>query len=266
MLKSHRILLLVVAFALVLALYFLPRSVVRNTDRTITSDSAVMPQDPHKAPSELQELIRKVRGSWLSAASAEKNAIFADSLSGLYAKSGRLDSAAWFAEQAVAFFNNVESWKKAGEAYYQAYTFAVNEQKQQELAEKARQYLNKVLKKEPGNLDVKCQLAMTYLSTSPMQGVTMLREVLAADPENQTALFNLGMLSVQSRQYQLAVERLEKLLEINPTHTQGRLLLGVAYMNTGNRKKAREQFLIIKQADPDPAVQATVDSYLKDLK
>jgi predicted negative regulator of RcsB-dependent stress response len=37
-------------------------------------------------------------------------------------------------------------------------------------------------------------------------------------------------------------------------------------MNTGDKKKAREQFEKVKQLDKDPSVQATVDSYLKDLK
>lgn len=263
---KSRIILLVIGIVLIVALYFLPRSVVRNTDRSLSPDSVAAAPDPHQTPQQLQQLISTVRSRWQTAASPEKSAIFADSLSGLYREAAKFDSAAWFAEQAARFFDNVEAWQKAGEAYYQAYTFALDEQKQKELAEKTRQYLNKVLAREPGNLDVKCQIAMTYLSSSPMQGVSMLREVLEADPNNQTALFNLGMLSIQSRQYQLAVERLEKLLEINPAHTQGRLLLGVAYMNTGNKKKAREQFELIKQADPDPAVQATVDSYLKDLK
>jgi hypothetical protein len=37
-------------------------------------------------------------------------------------------------------------------------------------------------------------------------------------------------------------------------------------MNKGNKEKARAQFEKVKQLDNDPAVQATADSYLKDLK
>ena len=108
---------------------------------------------------------------------------------------------------------------------------------------------------------------MTYLSSSaPMQGITLLREVLAEDPKNEFALFNMGMLSIQSGQYDRAIERLEELVQVNPNHTQGQLLLGVAYMNKGKKEKAREQFEKVKKLDSDPAVQATADSYLKDLK
>jgi Flp pilus assembly protein TadD len=76
----------------------------------------------------------------------------------------------------------------------------------------------------------------------------------------------MGMLSIQSGQYDRAVGHLDKLLAVNPNHIQGNLLLGVAYMNTDNKEKARQQFEKVKQLDKDPAVQATVDSYLKDLK
>ena len=74
------------------------------------------------------------------------------------------------------------------------------------------------------------------------------------------------MLSIQSGQYDKAVERLDTLVKINPSHTQAQLLLGIAWMNLGDKVKARAQFEKVKQMDKDPAVQATVDSYLKDLK
>jgi predicted negative regulator of RcsB-dependent stress response len=53
---------------------------------------------------------------------------------------------------------------------------------------------------------------------------------------------------------------------VNPNHTQGQLLLGIALMNTGDNQGAKKQFERVKEMDKDPAVQATVDSYLKDLK
>src|SRR5690606_38761678 len=107
----------------------------------------------------------------------------------------------------------------------------------------------------------------TYLSdANPMQAITTLREVLAQDPDNKLALYNMGMLSIQSGQYDRAVERLERLIEIDQNNTQAHLLLGIAYMNTGKRKKARAEFEKVKLLDSDPAVHATADSYLKDLK
>jgi len=268
MLKT-RIILLVISAALIVALFVLPKRVVRNDDAAISTDtlSTRAGSDPHAVPQRLKEAISKTRAAYQAAEAGEKNAIFADSLAWLYSKAGRFDSAAWFAEKAATFFNNTESWIRAGNAYYEAYTFATDPDKQSRLAQKVQEYFGNVLKVQPANLEVKSKLAMTYVSSAnPMQGILLLREVLAQDPKNETALFNLGMLSIQSGQYDRAIERLTELVAVNPSHVQAQLLLGVAYMNKGDKTKAREQFEKVKTLDKDPAVTATADSYLNDLK
>jgi tetratricopeptide (TPR) repeat protein len=264
----NRIILAGIALVLIVLLYSLPKVVVKGEDQGMAGDSLAIPTPaPHALPTaSLQQAIGRIRAEFTRTASGEKNAIFADSLADLYQEAGKFDSAAWFADRAAAFFNTMESWIRAGDSYYNAYTFAMDPLKQSELAERAREYFNKILKQNPGNLEVKSKLAMTYLtSSSPMQGITLLREVLAEDPKNESALFNLGMLSIQSGQYDRAIERLTELTIINPGHVQAQLLLGVAFMNRGNKKMAREQFEKVKQLDADPAVQATADSYLQDL-
>ncbi|MDH4057222.1 MAG: tetratricopeptide repeat protein [Cyclobacteriaceae bacterium] len=265
----NRIILILVGVALIIFLFNLPMVAVENEKQLAASDSVLQgASDPHaESPVTVQKAISRIRGQYLISGSGEKSAIFADSLSDLYWEAGKFDSAGWYADKAAAFFNTMESWIKAGDSYYQAYTFALDQLKQNELAEKAQGYFKRVLNADPGNLEVKTKLAMTYLSSSsPMQGITLLREVLAEDPKNESALFNMGMLSIQSGQYDRAIERLTELTSINPGHIQAQLLLGVAYANKGDNKLAREQFEKVKKLDTDPAVQATADSYLKDLK
>ena len=268
MLKT-RILLVVGSVIVIWLIFLLPKVVVDNEavleENTDESPSQTAEVHTEVSP-EIQEAIHRMRDQMRERLPKEKNAIFADSLANLYGEAGKFDSAAWFAEEASEFFNTTESWIKAGDHYYQAYTFALDQARQNQLAEKAREFFKKVLDANPKNLEVKTKLAMTYLSDSPMQGVLMLREVLAEDPKNELALLNMGMLSIQSGQHERAVGRLEELIKINPNHAQGHLLLGIALMNTGNKERARQQFEKVKQMDKDPAVQATVDSYLKDLK
>jgi Tfp pilus assembly protein PilF len=140
-------------------------------------------------------------------------------------------------------------------------------QKQKALAENARLWLGKVIEANPKNYEARIKVAMTYLSSGgPMEGIQQLRAVIKEDPKNELALFNMGMLSVQSGQNGKAIDWLGQLVQVNPGHVQGQLLLGLAYMNDGQRAKARQQFEKVKKMDSDPAVQATVDSYLKDLK
>jgi tetratricopeptide (TPR) repeat protein len=247
----------------------LPKAVVENESQ-LKEDAPTATTSPaghNEIPATLSESIKNIRLKYSPDASDQKNAIFADSLRSLYTQAGQFDSAAWYAGQAATFFNTTESSLKAGNAYYEAYTFAMEPEKQKQMALNTQEWFTKVLEADPKNLEVKSKMAMTYMSTkSPMQGISMLRDVLKEDPKNEFALFNLGMLSIQSGQYDKAVDYMNKLVAVNPNHVQGQLLLGVAYMNTGNKDKARQQFEKVKQLDKDPAVQATADSYLKDLK
>lgn len=270
MLKT-RILLIIVSVLLVVLIFMLPKVAVENESQLATAaggENNPVPGASHTAVSEdLQKHIGATRAEFFRNSSEQKNAIFADSLISLYTQAGQFDSAAWFAEQAATFFNTPESFAKAGNSYYDAFTFAMDDQKRQALAERTQFFLGKVLEKNQKDLEAKSKLAMTYvISASPMQGISMLREVLAEDPKNETALFNMGMLSMQSGQYDRAIERLQELISINPDHSQAQLLLGVAYLSKGDREKAKAQFEKVKQSDKDPTVQATADSYLKDLK
>lgn len=271
MLKTR--IILIVACAIVIWLIFLlPKAVVENESQLATEGAATSAENPAATPhasasEDILKSIKELRAKYVSNSPNQKNTIFADSLADLYTSAGQFDSAAWFAEEAASFFNTQESFMKAGNAYYEAYTFAMEAEKRDLLAKKTRDFMGKVLEKDPKNHEVKAKVAMTYLSSpSPMQGILMLREILAEDPKNETALFNMGMLSVQSGQYDKAIERLEELVAVNPNHVQGQLLLGVSYMNKGDKAKAKAQFERVKKLDSDPSVQATADSYLKDLK
>jgi tetratricopeptide (TPR) repeat protein len=267
---KNRILLVVISALVIWLLFMLPKVVVENDTEMAADSTVVTPTNKSnvhvQASKQVLDRISNLRAKYQPNTQEEKNAIFADSLTNLYAEAGKFDSAAWFAEEASEFFNSVESWTKAGDNYYQAYTFALEQPKQNAWAAKTQEFYGKVLKENPKNLNVKTKMAMTYLSSqSPMQGILMLREVIAEDPNNELALFNLGMLSIQSGQYDKAIDRLEELIKLNPAHTQGQLLLGIAWMSKGNKEQAKAQFLKVKNMDKDPSVQATADSYLKDL-
>lgn len=272
MLKTRLILVLVSAILIVL-IFMLPKAVVENESELKSGDTASASMKTpgtqgHAAVSaEEKKLISELRAALAKSSSNEKNAIFADSLQNLYAKAGMFDSAAWFGKEAATFFNTTESFLKAGNNYYEAFTFAMDQQKRMTMAEQAREWLGKVIKEEPKNYEARIKVAMTYLASGgPMQGIRLLRDVLSEDPKNELALFNMGMLSIQSGQFAKAEDWLEQLLEVNPNHVQGQLLYAVALMNTGKKAEARKQLEKLKNTEKDPAVQAEIDSYLQELK
>jgi tetratricopeptide (TPR) repeat protein len=215
-------------------------------------------------PESKQTSINQFRQKYLQ----QKSSIFADSLWQLYTSIGKFDSAAWFAEESASFLKTTDSYLRAGNSYYEAFSYALEQEKQAQLGGKAREFLGKALEANPKLYDAKAKMAMTYIGSGapPMQGIRMLREVAQEDPKNEFALFSLGMLSIQSTQYDRAVEWLTKLIEVNPNHIQGQVFLGVALANAGEKDKARAQFEKARKMTTDPSVIASIDSYLKDLK
>ena len=94
----------------------------------------------------------------------------------------------------------------------------------------------------------------------------MLREVLQEDPENEEALYYMGMLSVQSGQYDRALERFERLIEIDSTNHQARYLLGLSYINSGQLEKARKQLEQLTTLDNNPEIVTAAQNLLDEMK
>lgn len=59
-----------------------------------------------------------------------------------------------------------------------------------------------------------------YLLEDVMNGVQMFLKVLEKDPQNEAALYNLGMLAIESGQWKKAEERFEKLVFLHPQKEQ----------------------------------------------
>lgn len=280
--SKSKIILSVGALILVIGLFFLPKAVVNNDESAAVEnqEEATEPNNPpdnspivesHNTdiPSDVQELVKSLRENFNNSADNKNIVIFADSLAAVFKSYNMLDSAAKYQGIAAERSPALNAYRKAGDAYYEAFTFAVDKSKAQDLAEKARSYYNEAIKLGSGEdaLDMKANIAMTYIATSnPMKGISLLTEILEEDPEHEGAIFNLGILSIQSNQYDKAIGRFEKLVALYPENLQGQFYLGLSYMESGEKEKAREQFEKVKTLDSDPEVQATVDSYLEEIK
>ena len=252
---------------LVILLYSLPKVVVDNDESSITTTEEEVHSPENGSSTEIQAILNSLKDSLSIAGDTKKSAIFADSLADSYRSLNHFDSAAMLYEQLLTIENDSEAKLKAADAYFEAYTYAVDDEKRGNLAAKARKYYEEVIAENPDNLDARTNLGMIIVGTdNPMQGIGMLREVLEKDPTNYAALYNMGVLSLQSNQVSKAVERFEKLVENYPESTEGRFYLGLSYLKSGEKQKAKEQFEIVKQTEQDPSVQATVDSYLEEIE
>lgn len=101
---------------------------------------------------------------------------------------------------------------------------------------------------------------------SPMQGIMLLRQILEENPENARAHFQMGLFSIQSGQFEKAVERFEKVQELDPSNVESLYFLGNAHSNLGNKTEAisyLEQFI---QKTDDESSRTEVEKIVEQLK
>lgn len=281
----NRSILIVILLATLLTggLYSLPKVVVKSREQKLSGggkDSIQAPAseqseqtstaaESHAAPltAEQQQTVATLSQQFVSARDSKQKTNAVLRLSDFYLDIRKFDSAAKYAETLALLEPSEPNLVRAGDRYYDAFSFSADTKKTATLGAKAREWYQKALDKNPALLNVKANLAMTYVSTeTPMQGILLLREVLANDPTNEVALFNLGLLSMRSNQYEKAVERFRQLLKGNPTNSKARFYLGVSLAQTGKNKEALEELLIVKGQEKDPTIQAAIAELEKDLK
>ncbi|MBB6004213.1 tetratricopeptide repeat protein [Arcicella rosea] len=280
------IIIIVIAFGLVGGLYSLPKVVVSDEKRKLEQSSNEVPaatanrdkptaskteeSESHGATLsvEQQRVIAQLKGSYLNGSTAKVKMKAADELIAKFVEYTRFDSAAYYAEEVA---NKIEpsetNWMKAGNLYYEAFTYSLQAEKTTVLGEKAREIFTKVLAKNPENLLAKTNMAMTYVSTStPMQGITMLREVIAKEPDYEPALFSLGILSIRSNQFGKAVERFKQILKNNPSNSKAALNLGYCLAELDRKEEAKEILEKVLNNSTDSQEKAAANEILSKLK
>ncbi|GAA4458622.1 hypothetical protein GCM10023189_31180 [Nibrella saemangeumensis] len=288
--KKSILLVLVLATALTAGLYSLPKVVVQNENKQLggrssaqTSGSGMVTGDStstgghvgdtgnadlHQEPvtPEQQRRMETLQRQYASAPAAGKSAA-ASELITFFRSVSRYDSAAHYAEEIAKLEPTEQNWLRSGDQYFEAYGFAVDEQKAAYLGEKTRAAYQKALDKNPNLLAAKANMAMTYVSTqNPMQGITLLREVLQQDPTNELALFNLGLLSMRSGQHTRAIDRFRQILVTSPGNRKAQFYLGISLAEAGQKEEARKVLAQVKTQEKDPQILAAIREYEERLK
>lgn len=99
----------------------------------------------------------------------------------------------------------------------------------------------------------------------PMQAILQIRAVADEHPENVKANFTLGLMSLQTSQYEKAIGRFEKVLEQQPQNTDAHRLLARAHLNLGDSARASESLQRAYETAV-PEQKQEIDQQLKELR
>lgn len=271
---QSRIFLGLFVVILTVLLYLLPRYVVNNTDEEVepnaaasTAEQSIPTQEHNHAFHMPDSMVSKVEGfydSYKNAESREKRFIFADSLAKSYKTVGKLDSLAKYLEVRALELPSQENFIVAGDGYYEAFNFAVDQSKRKYMAGKAQRYYKSVLEEDASLLDIQSKLAMTYVAgANPMQGIMMLREVLEKDPNNSLAIYNLGILAITSGQLEKALERFEHLKQLEPENPEAQFYMGYCLYELGRTEQSKPYFEKVLELGISGDMVDASEEYLK---
>ena len=101
----------------------------------------------------------------------------------------------------------------------------------------------------------------------PMRGIMMLREIVQEDPANAEAHWHLGLFSVQSGQWDKALDRFKKVRDLDEAgFPDVWFYLGRTYATMDSTDQAIACFTKYKTLTQDTAIINGVDRFLIELK
>lgn len=112
-------------------------------------------------------------------------------------------------------------------------------------------FLPRKPKIDKNELQLRKAVQMVQSASSPqdaMKGVMILRDIVEEDPNNTEAIWYLGQFSIQSGQYEKAINRFEKFVQLTngEEKVNGIVSLADAHYLSGNLNEALQQLEIAK--------------------
>lgn len=180
----------------------------------------------------------------------------------------RPDFASYYAEKIADRNQRAEAYLKAGDRYFYSVRFVKDASEVPALYQSAMRCYQKALAKEPSNTDAKIQLAACYVegSSDPMKGIALLREVEKVDSNNVKLQLSFAFFSVKSGQWDRAIKRFEKVLEIDPLYIEAYLHLADAYEQQGKNAKTIEMLQKYAELTTDATAKQEVLKYIEQLR
>lgn len=199
---------------------------------------------------------------------ALKDIVFSDSLARFWDKLKRPDLASYILEKKAERSNAAADWFTAGNRYYYSVQFINDETERPLLFQSAIRCYQNGLKKEPNNTDSQIMMASCYVegTDSPMDGVSLLKEIEKKDSNNIKLQLTFAFFSVKSNQTDKAITRFNKVLQLDPNYIEAYLHLADIYERMNNVDKTIEVLEQYAAKTNDPTAKLEVEKYIKQLK
>lgn len=149
---------------------------------------------------------------------------------------------AWYEAEAARLENSEKTLNFAAHLFLDDLRSENNPQMKKWKALQARDLFERSLKMNPKNDSTLIGLGAVYLfgniTENPMEGIQKIREVTERDSNNVFAHMMLGHGSIISGQYDRAISRFGKVVELQPTNLEAIMMLAEVYERKADKASA----------------------------
>ncbi len=260
-------------------LFSLPRTVVKDEKKGPIVKPNTPPSNPADSGStehmvslegEEQKRVDSLTFAYQGLSDSEKKLIFADSLGSAYARAMQFDSSAkYYGELAQMAPGRADVWEKAGTSAYRAFRVSQRATTRKSYAEQAMAYFDSLLNVQPNRPDIKAKKGVLLVAgqIAPMQGIGLLKEAIAEDPNNVEARLDLGEFQLTVNKVDLALVSINEALSREPSNVRALLLAIRANKEAGNTNEARQRLMQLKNLSiDDPYIKSVIQANEKELQ
>ena len=125
-----------------------------------------------------------------------------------------------------------------------------------------------VVDSQTASLDQKVDEAVLIIQSAegaPMRGIAMLREVLSEDPNHIKANYWMWEFSWVSGQFDKAVPRFEKVLEVDPDNADAAKRLTTVFIQLQQNEKAKSVVETFEKNNPNHKALAEMNAILENI-
>ncbi len=143
----------------------------------------------------------------------------------------------YYAEQIAEIENTEDAWALAGTTNFLSLSTLNSEKHLKYAQQHAIDAFEKAISLNPQNLDHKINKALCYVEDkeNPMQGIMMLRELESENPDAPAVQMQLGRLSLRTNQLDKALERFNKVIQLDPANKDAHCLLAEVYKEKNDK-------------------------------
>ncbi|MBI5859029.1 MAG: tetratricopeptide repeat protein [Sphingobacteriales bacterium] len=228
-----------------------------NTANTISADTILSLAKKQLSPDQIIRL-NSLENSISRGAVKDQQLHIYHQLARFWFDSARVfEPYAWYEAEAARLENSEKSLTFAAQLFLDNLQIDEMPQRRQWKALQAKDLFERSLKINPSNDSAKVGLGACYLfggiSSTPMEGIMKIREVVEKDSTNVYAQLMLARGSMMSGQYDKALGRLETAYRLQPENIDAVLMLADLNERMNNKSAAigwyEKSLSLIKQAD-----------------